>query len=273
MLFPERLRQLRMQSGMKQREVARAVGVDIPMYSRYEHGERRPKRDQVVRLARLFHSDPDELVALWLAFNALNEIGNDPLAELAMEYLKAEVSGNGDEVATVSVAPEILPAETAAQPVPHETEPQPEQAPVTKVVNGLVTELGDTPFPKFIQGDLLEILGQIEDDSIDCVLTSVPLDRTVRSNADVMREVKRVLKTGGSVMLSKAGHELNENMCRRLLEAACPDQGILLDLCCGTGMTCKTAFDMKLRSIGISADPESLQKAHKLVQQTPLSLF
>ena len=247
---------------MKQREVARAVGVDIPMYSRYEHGERRPKREQVVRLARLFHSDPDELVALWLAFNAINEIGNDPLAELAMRYLSEEV------VVEVAEAAAVAPQPVVAQEVP-----EPVQAPVVKVSHGLVAELGDTPFPKFVQGDVLDVLGKIEDDSIDCVLTSVPLDRQVRSNPDVMQEVKRVLKTGGSVMLSKVGHEMNENMCRRFLEAACPDQGIVLDLCCGTGMACKTAFDMKLRSIGISADAESLRSAHRLVQQTPLSLF
>lgn len=251
-----------MQSGMKQREVARAVGVDIPMYSRYEHGERRPKREQVVRLARLFHSDPDELVAMWLAFNAINEIGNDPLAELAMKYLSEEV---GVDVAeSVPVVP---------RPVPAQIEPEPVQTPVVKISHGLVAELGDTPFPKFVQGDLLEVLGQIEDDSIDCVLTSQPLDRATRVNPDVMLEVKRVLKAGGSVMLSKVGHEMNENMCRRFLEAACPDQGIVLDLCCGSGMACKTAFDMKLRSIGISTDAESLRTAHKLVQQTPLSLF
>lgn len=262
MLFPERLRQLRMQSGMKQREVARAVGVDIPMYSRYEHGERRPKREQVVRLARLFQSDPDELVALWLAYNAINEIGSDPLAELAMKYLKDEV---GNEVAEATLV--------EPQPIPAQVAPEPVQAPVVKVTHGLVAELGDTPFPKFVQGELLDVLGKIEDDSIDCVLTSVPLDRQVRLNPDVMLEVKRVLKAGGSIMLSKAGHEMNENMCRRFLEAACPDQGVVLDLCCGTGMACKTAFDMKLRSIGISADAEALRTAHKLVQQTPLSLF
>jgi len=74
MLFPERLRQLRTQSGMKQREVAQALGIDIPMYSRYEHGERRPKREQVVKIAKLFHADANELIALWLAFNAINEI-------------------------------------------------------------------------------------------------------------------------------------------------------------------------------------------------------
>ncbi len=256
MLFPERLRQLRTQSGMKQREVAQAVGVDIPMYSRYEHGERRPKRDQVVKLARLFGSDPDELVALWLAFSAMNAIGNDRLSGLALSYLREELGG-----------------EPLAEDVHQEEQPKAEAQPETKVEHGLVAELGDNPFPKFVQGEVLDVLGQIEDASIDCVLTSQPLDRVTRLNPEVMREVKRVLKAGGSIMLSKVGHEMNENTCRRFLESACADQGVVLDLCCGSAIVCKTAFDMKLRSIGISIDAETLRQAHKLVQQTPLSLF
>ena len=241
---------------MKQREAAQAVGVDIPMYSRYEHGERRPKREQVVRLARLFGADSDELVALWLAFSAMNAIGHDRLSGLALSYLREEL---GDE-------PQPVVSQVVEQP-------REEPVPAVKVERGLVAELGDTLFPKFVQGELLEVLGQIEDASIDCVLTSQPLDRAIRTDADLMREVKRVLKAGGSIMLSKAGHELNENMCRRFLESACSDQGIVLDLCCGSATVCKTAFDMKLRSIGISSDDETLRQAHRLVQQTPLSLF
>ena len=41
MLFPEKLRQLRAESGLKQKDIAKKIGVDIPMYSRFEHGERR----------------------------------------------------------------------------------------------------------------------------------------------------------------------------------------------------------------------------------------
>ena len=51
MLFSDKIRQLRIQSGKRQKDLARAIGVDVPAYSRYEHGERRPKREQVIRLA------------------------------------------------------------------------------------------------------------------------------------------------------------------------------------------------------------------------------
>ena len=63
MLFSEKIKQLRISSGKLQKDLAKAIGVDVPAYSRYEHGERRPRREQVLRLARIFKTDPDELVA------------------------------------------------------------------------------------------------------------------------------------------------------------------------------------------------------------------
>ncbi len=261
MLFPERLRQLRTQSGMKQREVAQALGIDIPMYSRYEHGERRPKREQVVKIAKLFHADANELIALWLAFNAINEIGTDRLATLALRYLRDELEQDLFEEDSVPVQSQKTIDNAQIQ----DEVPEPNRT--------LVAELADNPFPKFLQGELADILDKIEDESIDCVLTSVPLDRNVRADEQVMSQLKRVLKPGGSMMLNLPGHEMSENTCRRFLQAVCDDNGIVLDLRCDTGTVCKTAFDMKLRSIGISNDAEAIQGAHKLIQQTPLSLF
>ena len=64
MLFSEKIKQLRLSSGKLQKDLAKAIGVDVPAYSRYEHGERRPKREQVLRLARIFKTDVDELPPL-----------------------------------------------------------------------------------------------------------------------------------------------------------------------------------------------------------------
>ena len=83
MLFSDKIKQLRIESGKKQKDLAKAIGVDVPAYSRYEHGERRPKREQVLRLARLFKTDPDELVAMWLADEAYSHIAHDKMATRA----------------------------------------------------------------------------------------------------------------------------------------------------------------------------------------------
>ena len=88
MLFSERIRTLRKEQGVLQRRLAEAIGVDVPMYSRYEHGERHPKRAQVVKLARLLKTDANELVALWLAEEAMNAIGHDKMSGRAAELLR-----------------------------------------------------------------------------------------------------------------------------------------------------------------------------------------
>ena len=214
MLFPERLRQLRELSGLKQKEIAKKIGVDIPMYSRYEHGERRPKREQVVKLARIYKTDPDELVALWLANSAINEIGNDKLAEKAMVFLREELGGEEANALHTQVAPvqeenpTTIPEKTYRIEIPA----------IDPSKRNLVKQLGNRQFPQFYEGEALKIVGRIEDESIDCIVTSPPywslrrydtdgiaadqVEEYIEHIAAVMRELHRVLKPSGSLWLN-----------------------------------------------------------------------
>jgi transcriptional regulator with XRE-family HTH domain len=67
MLFADKIRQLREQNGLLQRKVAAALDVDAGLYSKIERGERPAKRDQVINLASILHTDEKELLTLWLA--------------------------------------------------------------------------------------------------------------------------------------------------------------------------------------------------------------
>jgi len=67
MVFSERLKELREQKGLLQRQLASALEIDTPMYSRIERGERKAKREQVILLAKLLETDERELIQLWLA--------------------------------------------------------------------------------------------------------------------------------------------------------------------------------------------------------------
>lgn len=173
------------------------------MYSRYEHGERRPKREQVMKLARLFKTNSNELVAMWLAHTAMNEIGNDPLANQALMLLNHEL-GNDDKA---------MGTESYTKVAPKESKPLLPIVPRT-----LVRELGDTPFPQYHEGDALEVLNRVEDDSVDCVVTCPPywslrrygtdgiatdnIEEHVAQIVAVMGQVKRVLKPCGSLWLN-----------------------------------------------------------------------
>ncbi|MEG1089526.1 MAG: helix-turn-helix transcriptional regulator [Anaerovoracaceae bacterium] len=67
MLFAEKLKQLRKQNDILQRQMAAALDIDAGLYSKIERGERRAKREQVIIIAQVFHTDQEELLSLWLA--------------------------------------------------------------------------------------------------------------------------------------------------------------------------------------------------------------
>ena len=193
MLFPERLRQLREQSGKRQRELANAIGVDVPMYCRYEHGERRPKREQVVKLARIFGVDEADLVGRWLAFAALGEIGHDRMATEALAYLKQHL-GMEEETPTLVSAPVVQAA----------------PAPAARLTPAAVTVTHDLAFPgkegvpALRAGDELSLLQRVPDSSADCVVATAPLlasEQQMPALLALTQEYHRILKDTGSLWL------------------------------------------------------------------------
>ena len=116
--FPEFLRRRRAELGLMQRRLAEAIGVDVPMYSRFEHGERRPKREQVIKLARLLDVDANELVALWLAQQAHDLIASDSLkgdAAMLLQQMLGVKTPAPAEQATVAEVKEEQPAAPTIQ--------------------------------------------------------------------------------------------------------------------------------------------------------------
>ena len=89
MLFADKIKQLREDSGQLQRKVAAALDIDAGLYSKIERGERPAKREQVINLASILHTDEKELLTLWLA-DQIKEIteSEKDIAEDAMEIVK-----------------------------------------------------------------------------------------------------------------------------------------------------------------------------------------
>ena len=67
MLFSEKIRSLREVQQIPQRQLAEALNIDTPMYSRIERGERPAKREQVILLSKILQTDTNSLINLWLA--------------------------------------------------------------------------------------------------------------------------------------------------------------------------------------------------------------
>ena len=64
MLFADKLKELREGKQLLQRQLASALEIDTPMYSRIERGERKAKREQVILLAKLLGANEKELLQL-----------------------------------------------------------------------------------------------------------------------------------------------------------------------------------------------------------------
>ncbi len=387
MLFSERIRTLRKEQGLLQRKLADAIGVDVPMYSRYEHGERHPKREHVVKLARLLNTDANELVALWLAEEAMNAIGHDKMSNRATELLLEQLGGSQATEVSASVQPVVEQTHDPLQEIDPTLIKAPEADAASRTV---VARMGSNPLPYYIKGDARQVMATIEDESIDCIVTTPPYWNLKKYNTEsiqaktldeycdellrVMAEAWRVLKPHGSLWLNLAdvydnralqalpwriamrmmdlqgwtlrndvvwnkplgeygssldhlrnvhefmfhlvksaenfyfaeaelrryakqiGEKANvmpgdvwsiepeksaieryrvspEALCLLPIVATCPRDGIVLDPYCGTGTTCKVAYDVNRRSIGIDINDDRLQRARGRVEQKSLSLF
>jgi transcriptional regulator with XRE-family HTH domain len=77
MMFIERIKQLREERQMPQRQLAAALEIDQATYCKMERGSRYAKREQIVILADLLKTDKDELLSLWLADQIKNLVVND----------------------------------------------------------------------------------------------------------------------------------------------------------------------------------------------------
>ncbi|KAA6333009.1 hypothetical protein EZS27_018544 [termite gut metagenome] len=67
MLFGERIRQLREEKQLLQRQLVATLEIDTPMYSKIERSDRHVKREQVIIFANLLQTDQKKLLTLWLA--------------------------------------------------------------------------------------------------------------------------------------------------------------------------------------------------------------
>ena len=93
MLFGNKIRTLRDEQGVLQRQLAAYLEIDTPMFSKIERGDRRAKRSQVIMLAEYFHVDEKEMLTLWLADKILDALeGEEELGLDAIETAKSKIA-------------------------------------------------------------------------------------------------------------------------------------------------------------------------------------
>lgn len=91
MLFADKIRQLREEKQLLQRQLASALEIDTPMYSKIERGDRPAKREQVISLAKLLSIDEQELLTLWLADKIIDVVKDEKTGISALKMAEKSI--------------------------------------------------------------------------------------------------------------------------------------------------------------------------------------
>lgn len=87
LLFADRIKQLRDDKQMPQRQLAAALEIDTATYCKIERGDRRAKREQVITLANLLKTDREELLTLWLADQIYSVVKDEENAQKVLDIV------------------------------------------------------------------------------------------------------------------------------------------------------------------------------------------
>ena len=83
--FGNRIKELRESQNLLQRQIASILEIDTPMLSKIERGERKAKKEQVLKFAEIFKVNSEELLTLWLADQVYNVVKEEDVAYDALK--------------------------------------------------------------------------------------------------------------------------------------------------------------------------------------------
>lgn len=97
-MFSKRIKELRIQNQMPQRQLAVALNIDTATYCKIEKGERKAKREQVEIIAQILNADKNELVTLWLADKVYDVVGNEINAQDILNVVNENIVRYGQDI-------------------------------------------------------------------------------------------------------------------------------------------------------------------------------
>ena len=86
------IRQLREDKQLPLRTVAAFLDIDQAILSKVERGQRKPTREQVVKLAGYFKVKTNDLLIAWLSDKLVNEVEDEDMALKALQLAEERVS-------------------------------------------------------------------------------------------------------------------------------------------------------------------------------------
>lgn len=100
--FGTRIRQLREDRRLLQKQVADQLHIDPPMLSKIESGDRKAKKEQVNLFAKELRADGEELLTLWLADHLLEVVAGEQLGLKAITVAGAQIRDHLKETLTLA---------------------------------------------------------------------------------------------------------------------------------------------------------------------------
>jgi len=91
--FGDLIKSKREEKEMLLRHIATKLDVDPALVSKIERGEKPAKREHLLALAQLFNINSEELIALWLAYQASYLVESEPQAEQAIRIALNNIIG------------------------------------------------------------------------------------------------------------------------------------------------------------------------------------
>ncbi|MEQ8325362.1 MAG: helix-turn-helix transcriptional regulator [Cytophagales bacterium] len=94
MTLGQKIRGLRENAGLKQRELAYELGIGEGFLSKVENDQKPLKRDDLIKLSKLFKTPIDELNSLWLANKVYSIVRDEESALTALKVAEEQITYN-----------------------------------------------------------------------------------------------------------------------------------------------------------------------------------
>jgi transcriptional regulator with XRE-family HTH domain len=96
------IRKLREERELPLRTVAAFLDIDQAILSKIERGQRKPTREQVVKLAEYYKVKENDLLVAWLSDKLVYEVENEQLALEALQVAEEKIKYQKNEISKPS---------------------------------------------------------------------------------------------------------------------------------------------------------------------------
>lgn len=89
--FGDLIRLARENKGLFLRQVAAELDIDQAIISKFERNERKPTKEQVMKFAKFYKLDKDELLVAWLSDRVVDDLQDENLADKALKAAEEKI--------------------------------------------------------------------------------------------------------------------------------------------------------------------------------------